>query len=449
MESDLVIKNCRLVTSRGVIEAGVAVKDGRIVAVARDIHLPSADCVLDLGGRLVLPGVLDGHCHATSSPDVPETATRAAASAGITTILDMPGYQVPTFCPEDYERKKQSFEGNCYVDYTFHGACASGYPKGSLKGMWTLGATGVKFFVSDPGPGWPQTFDGEILEGFKDLASVDGLALIHAENDHIIKYNRKMLKAQSRRDYAAHLEERPRLAEVEAGRRIIQYLDETGCAGLIVHTSIPETVFEAMEAKSRGTEVYIETCPQYLYLTVDDVKERGPWVKFAPPARPRDTVNEMRRLLEAGFIDTVATDHAPYLREEKQVGDIDMLEAPNGIPGLDTFMPLMLNAVSEGWLSLPRLAALVSENPARIFGVYPQKGCFTVGADADFVVLDMDKEYIIRDEEQVTACGWTPFDGFCVKGAPYMSIIRGKTVMSDGEVVSEKGYGQYIPRISR
>jgi dihydroorotase (multifunctional complex type) len=448
MKVDLVIKNCRLVTPLGVTEAGVAVEDGKIVAVARDTHLPRADRVLDLMGRPVLSGVLDGHCHATSPPDVPESTTFAAASGGVTTIHDMPGYQVPTFSPEDYEAKQRSFEGNCYVDYTFHGACASGYPKGTLTGIWALGATGIKFFVSDPGPGWPQTFDGEILEGFKELASISGLALIHAENDHIIKDNRKRLKAQGRRDYAAYLRERPRLAEVEAGRRIIQYLEETGCTGLIVHTSVPETVYEAMEAKRRGVRVYIETCPQYLYLTVDDVKQRGPWVKFAPPARPRETVNEMRRLLEAGLIDTVATDHAPFTREEKQVGITDILEAPNGIPGLDTFMPLMLNSVSESWLSLPRLAAVVSENPARIFGVYPCKGSFRVGSDADFVVLDMTKEYTIRGEDQVSACGWTPYEGLLVKGAPCMSIIRGETVMSEGEVLAEKGYGRYIPRRS-
>lgn len=274
------------------------------------------------------------------------------------------------------------------------------------------------------------------------------MALIHAENDHIIKDNKNKLKAEGRRDFAAYLEERPKIAEVEAGRRIIQYLEDTGCAGLIAHTSVPETVYGAAEARSRGSKVFIETCPQYLYLTVDDVKEHGPWGKFAPPARTKETVDEMRGLLEAGFIEIVSTDHAPYPREEKQAGIEDMLDAPNGIPGLDAFMPLLLNAVNEGWLSLPRLAAVVSENPARLFGVYPRKGCFMVGADADFVVLDLDKEYTIRDEDQITACGWTPYDGYEVKGAACMSIIRGETVMSDGEVVAEKGYGEYIPRLS-
>lgn len=446
MKVDLVLKNCRLVSPRGITEAGIAVENGKIAAVARDPYLPQADKTIDIKGKPVLPGVLDGHCHATSIPDTPETATKAAAKGGITTIHDMPGYEVPTFSPDEYRKKLQGFKGNSYVDYTMHGACASGYPAGSLRGMWGLGATGIKFFVSDPGPGWPQTFDGEILDGFRELAAVDGMALIHAENDQIIKDSRRKLKAKGRRDYAAYLEERPRLAEVEAGRRIIRYLEETGCRGLIVHTSVPETVHEVAKARARGVKVHVETCPQYLYLTDEDVRDRGPWVKFAPPPRPKETVKEMRRLLAAGLIDTVATDHAPFTREEKQVGTSDMLDAPNGIPGLEAFTPLLLNAVSEGWLTLPRLAEVVAENPARIFGVYPRKGCLAPGSDADMVVLDLKKAHTIRDEDQITACGWTPYNGYKVKGVPTMSLIRGRMVMAKGEVIAERGYGEHIPR---
>ncbi|MBN2336872.1 hypothetical protein JXL21_15055 [Candidatus Bathyarchaeota archaeon] len=300
MTVDLVLRNCKLVSPRGIVEGGVAIDGGVIIAVAKEPHLPRADKVIDAAGRPVLPDPLDGHCHTTSPPDTPTSATKAAARGGFTTVLDMPGYETPTFSPAEYGEKRKLFEGECYVDYTIHGACAAGYPAGSLAGMWGMGATGVKFFVSDPGPGWPQTFDGDILAGFRELAEVGGLAMIHAENDAIIKDSRRRLKTEGRRDYAAHLEERPRIAEEEAGRRIIRYLEDTGCRGLIVHTSVPDTVHEARAARARGVEVYVETCPQYLYLTEDDVRRRGPWVKFAPPARSRETVEEMRRLLSAG-----------------------------------------------------------------------------------------------------------------------------------------------------
>ena len=447
MTVDLVVKNAKLVTPRGFIDAGLIINDGIIAGIIKDPHLPQADRVIDAHGKPVLPGPIDGHCHTTSPPDSPETSTRAGAKGGFTTLLDMPGYEVPTFNKEEYLLKKQRFSGNCYLDYTMHGAAASGYPEGSLSDIWSQGATGIKFFVSNPGPGWPQTFDGDILSGFREIAGVNGLVLVHAENDQIIRDNHKRLKDEGRKDYPAYLEARPRIAEVEAGRRVIQYLEETGCRGLIVHTSIPETVYRAAEARTRGVQVSIETCPQYLYLTDDDVRERGPWVKFAPPARSKDTVMKIRELLNRGWIDTVATDHAPFTKEEKETGYDDILDAPNGIPGLEPFLPLLLNGVNEGWLTLERLAEVTSENPARVFGLYPKKGVIRVGSDADLVIVDLDRETTIRNEDQITQCGWTPYDGYEVKGVPTMSVLRGRVVMEDGEVVGEKGYGEYVRRL--
>ena len=446
MTVDLVVKNGKLVTPRGIVDGGLIIDNGVIVGISRDPYLVSADRTIDASGKPVIPGLLDGHCHTTSPPDNPESSTWAGALGGFTTLLDMPGPEVPTFNEQDYLRKKQLFNGNCYLDYTLHGAAASGYPPGSLSDMWGKGATGIKFFVSDPGKGWPQTFDGDILNGFRELAGVGGLALIHAENDQIIGDNLSRLRAEGRRDFASYLEVRPRIAEEESGRRMIQYLEETGCRGLIVHTSIPDTVHRAREARLRGVKVSIETCPQYLYLTMDDVKERGPWVKFAPPARSKDTVLKMRELLGRGWIETVATDHAPFEKERKEIGYTDMLEAPNGIPGLEPFLSLLLNGVNDGWLSLERLVEVTSENPAILYGLYPQKGAIQVGSDADLVILDLDKEVIIRNEEQETNCGWTPYDGFKVKGVPSLGILRGRIIMENGSVVGRKGYGEYIPR---
>lgn len=447
MTVDLVIKNTKLITPRGIIDSGLIINDGLIIGITKDPHLPKSNRIINAHGKPVIPGLLDGHCHCTSPPDNPESSTLAGAKNGFTTLLDMPGYQIPTFNKEEYLLKKQQFSGNCYLDYTLHGAAASGYPESSLSDMWSMGATGIKFFVSDPGPGWPQTFDGEILRGFNELAGVDGLALIHAENDQIIRDNHKRLKEEGRKDFAAYLEERPRIAEVESGARVIQYLEETGCRGLIVHTSIPNTVYKAAEAKIRGIKVRVETCPQYLYITDKDVKEKGPWVKFAPPARSKETVMKMRELLNKGWIDVVATDHAPFTKEEKEIGYRDMLDAPNGIPGLEPFLPLLLNGVNDGWLTLRRLVEITSENPAKLFRLYPKKGAIQVGSDADLVIIDLDKEMTIRNEDQVTKCGWTPYDGYKIKGVPIMSILRGQVIMENGEVVGKKGYGEYNSRL--
>jgi dihydroorotase (multifunctional complex type) len=446
MTVDLVIKNARLVSPRGITEAGVAVKEGKVVTIARDIHLPEGDRVIDVNGKYVLPGVLDGHAHTFLPPETPSTGMKAAAKGGVTTMLEMPGTQFGCFTAEDFKLKRKTMEGSSYVDFCIHAGCASGYP-GELTKMHELGSTGSKFFISSAGPKWPQTFDGEIIERFKEIADYGGLALIHAENDAILRDNLERLNMEGRKDYAAHLEWRPRLAEVEAGKRIIDYLEVTGCKGMIVHTSVPETVWYSAESRIRGANTYVETCTQYLYMTEDDVKVNGPWNKFAPPPRTKEDKMELRRLLQEGWIDTVATDHAPYGKDRKEAGLDDIFEAPNGIPGLETFLPLLLNGVSEGWLTLERLAEVSSEHPARIYGIYPRKGTLSIGSDADMVIVDLNKEVKITNDDQITACGWTPYDGMRVQGWPIMSIIRGNVVMENDEVLSEQGSGLFIPRL--
>ncbi len=442
----MVVKNAKLVSPRGITEAGVAVKDGKIVAVARDIHLPDADEVIDAGGKHVLPGLLDGHAHTFLPPETPATGMKAAAKGGVTTMLEMPGTQFGCFTAEEFKLKRETMEKSSYVDFCIHGGCASGFP-GELTKMHRLGSTGSKFFISSAGPKWPQTFDGEVIERFKEIAGFGGLALIHAENDSILRDNQKRLRGEGRKDYATHLEMRPRISEVEAGKRIIDYLEMTRCRGMIVHTSVPETVWYSAQAKMRGAETYVETCTQYLYLTEDDVKKNGPWNKFAPPPRAKVDRAEIRRLLQLGWIDTVATDHAPYGKERKEAGLTDMLEAPNGMPGLETYLPMLLNGVSENWLTLERLSAVSAERPAQIYGIYPRKGAITSGSDADMVIVDMSMEKRISNDDQITACGWTPYDGVKVKGWPTMSIIRGRVVMENDAVHTRQGSGLFIPRL--
>jgi dihydroorotase (multifunctional complex type) len=443
---DLVVRNGKLVSPRGVIEGGLAIDGGVIVAVAKSPNLPEADEIIDARGRVVLPGVLDGHSHTSLLPEDSSSGTRAAAKGGVTTILEMPGTQIGGFNPREFKAKRDMYESTSYVDFALHAGCASGYPEGNLTEMWAMGATGAKFFVSSAGPNWPQTFDGEIIDRFRELAKIGGLALVHAENEHILRDNLKRLKDAGRRDYAAHTEWRPSIAEAECGQRIIRYLKATDCRGLIVHTSLPETVWNARRANLEGAEVYIETCPQYLYLTEDDVRERGPWVKFAPPARSKATVAEMWSLLEAGWIDSVASDHAPYSKEQKEAGLRDIFAAPNGIPGIETMLPLMLHGVSEGRLSLERLTALMSENPARIYGVYPRKGALLPGSDADIVIVDTKAKWKINNNELLTACGWSSFEGMEVTGIPVLSTVRGTLTLDDGEVVGKEGLGTFIPR---
>jgi dihydroorotase-like cyclic amidohydrolase len=228
---------------------------------------------------------------------------------------------------------------------------------------------------------------------------------------------------------------------------MITFLKATGCRGIFVHTSLPEVIQEAHRARLNGVKVYIETCPQYLYLTDEDIVRNGPWNKFAPPARGKEDKAAIRRLIGEGWIDSVATDHAPYSKERQMEGLTDIFAAPNGLPGVETFVHLMLNGASEGWLTLERVAEVMAENPARIYGIYPKKGTLMPGADADMVICDMNKTTRITNDDQITACGWMPYDGMVVKGAPVMSLIRGEITMEDGIVHARKGTGRFVSRL--
>lgn len=448
MKVDLVIRNARIVTPRGIVEGGIAVEGGVIVALAKDPNLPVGDMVIDAGGKHVLPGVLDGHAHTYLPPETPSTGTRAAAKGGVTTLLEMPGTQMGCFNPTEFEKKRDLFKATSHVDFCLHAGCASGYPDGNLTTMWKQGATGFKFFISSAGPKWPQTFDGEVLQRFAEIGRLGGLALIHSENDAILRDNLKRLQAEGRKDFGAHLEHHPPISEIESGQRMITFLKATSCRGMLVHTSLPEVVHDAQKARLDGVNVLLETCPQYLYLTDEDVVKNGPWNKFAPPARGKEDKAAIRQLLADGWIDSVATDHAPYSKERKREGLEDIFAAPNGMPGIETFVNMMLNGVNEGWITLERLAAVMAENPARIYGVYPKKGTLQPGADADMVICDMNKVMKISNDDQITACGWTPYDGMVVKGAPVMTIIRGKIIMDDGQVRAKEGSGEFVSRIS-
>jgi dihydroorotase (multifunctional complex type) len=446
MVVDLTIKNAKLVSSRGIVEGGLAVDEGLIVAVSKTPNLPAADKIIDAKGSVVMPGLIDAHVHTSNPPENSRTGTKAALKGGITTIMEMPGSKRGCFNSKEMDDIRKLYEATSYVDFCIHGGCASGYPEGTLTEMWKQGITGVKFFVSNAGPKWPQTYDGEIIDRFHELAMVDGLALIHAENDQILRDNLRRLEENGRRDFAAHLEWRPPLAEAECGERMIRYLKATRCRGVIVHTSLPETVWNAVKARIEGVRVNVETCPQYLWLTSDDVKERGPWVKFAPPARSKETVAEMWNLVRGGFIDTIASDHAPYSTDIKEEGLQDIFAAPNGIPGLETLLPLMLKGVNEGRIALERLCEMACENPARIHGIYPKKGTLMLGTDGDLVMIDLKKKQEIRNDDLETAVGWTPYNGLEVKGAVTHVIIRGEVVMENSKVSGSDGYGTFVPR---
>lgn len=288
--------------------------------------------------------------------------------------------------------------------------------------------------------------DGQLLEAFRTIGAFGGTVMLHCENDGMLRYNRQKLEKAGRKDYMAFVEWRSPEVEAEAIHRALYLLKGTGARAVILHTTIPEGVDMVNEARRQGLDVWVETCPHNLYLTHDDLRARGPWVTFAPPVRDSDRVEHLWQQLADGRVHLMGSDPGTVDPKLKISGEDNIWNCQYGLPDAETFVPLMLNAVAMGRLSLERLAAITSEMPARIYGLYPRKGAIQVGSDADFTVVDLNKTYSLRADEMYTSCGWIPYEGKTITGRVTHTILRGKVVAQNGKVLGQPGDGRFIPR---
>ena len=455
---DLVIKNAKIWMPGGIVQGGLAVREGKIVAICHDYALPDADQKIDAQGNLIIPGLVDEHVHLGDPYEGPghenaiqredfAAGTMAAASGGVTTIIEMPDTVPLVTTLESARTKLEVCKPKAYVDFGMHGGFIAGtdYTR-EIRQLFEFGLTGLKTFTCYSIPEWPPCYDGDLYEALKVIHDVGAIALLHAENDFILSTSRKKLQSNGRTDIRSHLEWRPPIAEIEADRRMVFFLEQTGAKGLLVHTSVPEGVLEVRGAKERGHHVYVETCPHYLFLTEDDVTRLGPWAKVAPPPRDKAVVAHMWELLNSGYIDTLGSDHGPYTKEEKLAGVRNIWNAGNGSSTIEGTLPLMLDAVNKGLTTLDRFIQVACENPARLFGLYPRKGTLQVGSDADFVIVDMKSTYKISNDKTKSKCGWILYDGMVTQGMAKMTSIRGAIVMEDSEIVGRQGHGQFVTR---
>lgn len=455
---DLVVKNAKIWRQSGLVEGGLAVNDGKIVAIGRDYALPSADQTIDARGNLVIPGFVDEHVHIGDPFEGPgsevavmredfATGTMAAAAGGVTTIIDMPD-SVPLVTNSKVAKAKiETCRRKAYVDFGLHGGFVPGtdYSR-ELPSLYELGLTGLKTYTCFSTPWWPSCYDGDLYEALRVIHDVGAVAVLHAENDFILSANEKRLRSQGRTDIKAHLEWRPPVAEIESDHRMVFFLKETRSKGLILHTSVPEGVLEVRAAKEQGYDIYVETCPHFLFLTDEDVVKKGAWAKIAPPSRDKERVSKMWQLLNLGYINTLGSDHSPCTIEEKMAGVKNIWDTLCGAPNIEASLPLMMDAVNRDRTSLERVVQVACENPAKLFGLYPRKGTLQVGSDADFVVVDMKSAYRISNDKTKSKCGWILYDGTVTQGAPKMTFVRGTIIMQEGEIVGKQGYGQFVTR---
>ncbi len=454
---DVVLENGRIYNSETDFVASIAVDRGVIVAIGQASNMPKADRRINARGKIIIPGAIDAHVHVGQpweetdksvyyAEDV-ESATMAAAMAGTTTICDMPDSMPLVTKASVFKRKVDYWNDRAYVDFGLHGGFVPNTDFSALiPDLWKTGATALKTFMCFSEDIWPAMHDGELFEALKVIRDVNGFALLHAENDHMLTQNKKKLDKEGRKDFKSHLEWRPPIVEYEADRRALFLLREAGARGLIVHTSVPEGVNDIAHARESGQAVYVETCHHYLYLTDKDVERRGPWVKCSPPLRDKGRVLKLRKQLASGVIDTVGSDHSPFCKVDVKKSESNMWKAEAGMPTLETGTPLLLNGASEGWISLNRIVACACEMPAKVYGLYPKKGTILVGADANLVMVDMHRRWKVKDEKLKMKSGWSPYNGRVLKGTPILTMVRGEPVMEDREIVGKAGYGQFQAR---
>jgi allantoinase len=440
---DLVIKGGKVVTPYGVVDVSVGIDEGRIVSITRDIRTPAADRILDAKGQLVLPGVIDMHVH-FRDPGFPEredfeTGTRAAAAGGVTTVADMPNTVPSVTSVEALEEKVGIVGRKALIDFALIGG-AGALSRETLRSLANEGVAGFKTFLISRFEELAAT-DGQMLDNFAAIAETGRPCLVHAENEDIVARWQEKARALGRLDPPAHAEFRPAIAEVEATFRTILLAAETSAHLHVCHMTAKGAVDALYWAKNKGIQVTGETSPNYLFLAANAMEKLGPFAKIDPPLRgPKDQAS-LWRALRDGTIDAVASDHAPYEREEKEKGWTDIFKAPSGGVGVETMLPLMLDSINKGLIGLERLVEICSTNPAKILGLHPRKGVILVGADADMVLVDMDRKFTIRGEDLHSKQKTTAFEGFQGIGLPQTVIVRGVTVVEDEEITGKPGYG--------
>jgi allantoinase len=440
---DLVVRG-RFALPGGRLEDGeIGIADGRVTALGAPGEL-SAEQRIDVpAGHLILPGHVDAHVHTGSAPgEGVARATATAAAGGVTTIIDMPyDDPEPVNSLARFEAKVANVEAEAHVDVALYATVA---PSGGLDEIAPLHAAGaaafkVSTFETHP-VRFPRVPDGELLLAMGICAGLGALVCFHPENDDVVRRLTAQLIDEGRSDPMAHADARPPVAESEAIGRALELGLATGCRTHLCHVSIERGFALVARALADGGDASAETCTHYLVLDEDDLRRQAGRAKINPPLRPRAQQDSLWRLLDAGRVDQVTSDHVGWARELKDTPDI--FAARSGVPGLETTLPLLFSeGVIRRGVPLGTLLHALCEGPARRYGLAPRKGGIAPGADADLVIFDPNEQWRIDERELVCQAGWSPYHGRDVTGRVKQVLVRGSTVFAGGEVRARPGSG--------
>jgi dihydropyrimidinase len=445
-----------VLSATGGSVADVLVEDEKIAAVTAPGVIETADTVLDAGGKYVLPGGIDAHTHmempfgGTFSADTFATGTTAAAWGGTTTIIDFAVQAKGSSLMSTLDKWNEKADGNCAIDYGFH-MIVSDVNDATLKEMATCidrGVTSFKMFMAYPGVFYST--DGEILRAMQKATETGSTIMMHAENGIAIDELVAQALAAGKGDPVQHGLTRPPALEGEATSRAITLAKVTGAPLYIVHLSAAEALAAVAQARDEGQNVFAETCPQYLYLSIEDLAKPGfEGAKYvaSPPLRDKRHQADLWRGLRTNDLSVVSTDHCPFcFAEQKELGRGDFSKVPNGIPGVEHRMDLLHAGAAAGEISLARWVEVCSTTPARMFGLYPRKGVIAPGSDADIVVYDPAARQRISAATHHMNVDYSAYEGMEVTGRVETVLSRGRVVVSGGEFHGSAGHGRFLDR---
>jgi allantoinase len=436
-------------TDYGVFPADLLIEGELVASIADPGSSDSADEVIDATGLIVMPGAIDPHAH-FEDPGHTEredftTGTMAAAAGGITTVIEHPLTYPPVTTAALYREKREMAKEKVVVDFGLWGALtAPSLPE--IREQWHEGAMGFKAFMPFSEPAYPHVTDAEFLAGMHEVAAVEGLVLVHAENDSLLQAGLARMQDGGRRDPMAHHESRPPFIEDEAVHRALFLAAHAGVRIQIVHVSSPVSAKLVRQAKDEGRPASMEICPHHLLLDLDDLVRLGPYGRCAPALRDRPLVEELWRFVLDGTADSLVSDHCAYTLEEKEPGWEDIFAAPLGCQVMQETVPLVLDeAFHRRGLKLDAFVRFASTNAARIVGLYPRKGSLLPGADADVVLVDLDAEWTVDAKaQQFSKNPWSPFEGRKARAKIVRTIVRGESVYVEGEILAEPGFGRFL-----
>jgi dihydropyrimidinase len=457
MNFDTIIRNGSVVTATDTYTADVAIANGKIAAIGRDLEAQNTGTILDASQKLVLPGGIDVHTHldmpfgGTTSADDFETGTRAAAFGGTTTLIDFAIQYKGQALGQAFDTWMGKASGKAVCDYAFH-CIVTDISGGQLTEMNDLvhqGVTSFKLFMAYPGVFMLD--DGSIFKALQRTSTNGGLICMHAENGSAIDVIVQQALAEGKKAPKYHALTRPTTAEAEATARAIALAEMAGAPIYIVHLSCHDALEKVREARDRGLPVYAETCPQYLYLSIENFDApdfEGAKYVFTPPLREKWHQEKLWNGLKCDHLQVVSTDHCPFcFKEQKELGRDDFTKIPNGGPGVEHRLSLIFSGgVASGRFSANRFVELVSTAPAKLFGLYPRKGTIAVGSDADLVIFDPKRRHIISAKTHHMRVDYSMFEGIQVTGMPDVVLSRGRVIVDGDKFLGRAGQGEFLKR---